>query len=91
MEQEVPVIIHDHDPVNPVKEPHSETFIPEQVKEISETLSEAFLRFKESESYDLLVKSADKAKEFIEKNPVQALLYTLGAGAFFGFLLRKKR
>ncbi len=91
MEQEVPVIIHDHAPVNPVKEPHSETFIPEQVKEISETLSEAFLRFKESESYDLFLKSADKAKEFIVKNPVQALLYTLGAGAFFGFLLRKKR
>ena len=91
MEQEVPVIIHDHDPVNPVKEPQSETFIPEQVKEISETLSEAFLRFKESESYELLLKSADKAKEFIEKKPVQALLYTLGAGAFFGFLLRKKR
>jgi hypothetical protein len=90
MEQEVPVIIHDHDPVNPVKEPHSESFIPEQLKEISETLSDAFSRFKESESYDLLLKSADKAKEYIAKNPVQALLYTLGAGAFFGFLFRRK-
>ena len=91
MEQEVPVIIHGHEHVDPVKEPHSETFIPEQVKEIGETLSEAFSRFKESESYDLLVKSADKAKEYIVKNPAQALLYTLGAGALFGFLLRKKR
>ncbi len=90
MEQEVPVIIHDHDPVNPVKEPHGESFIPEQLKEISETLSDAFSRFKESESYDLLLKSADKAKEYIAKNPVQALLYTLGAGAFFGFLFRRK-
>jgi ElaB/YqjD/DUF883 family membrane-anchored ribosome-binding protein len=90
MDQEVPVIIHGYDSVNPVKEPQSETFIPEQVKEISEALSEAFLRFKESESYDLLLKSADKTKEYIVKNPVQALLYTLGAGAFFGFLLRKK-
>ncbi len=90
MEQEVPVIIHDHDPVNPVKEPHSESFIPEQLKEMSETLSDAFSRFKESESYDLLLKSADKAKEYIAKNPVQALLYTLGAGAFFGFLFRRK-
>ena len=65
MEQEVPVIIHGHESVDPVKETQNETFIPEQVKEIGETLSEAFSRFKESESYDLLVKSADKVKEYI--------------------------
>ena len=91
MEQEVPVIIHGHESVDPVKETQNETFIPEQVKEIGETLAEAFSRFKESESYDLLVKSADKVKEYIVKNPAQAILYTLGAGAFFGLLLRKKR
>ena len=49
MEQEVPVIIHGHEPTDPVQEPQRETFIPEQVKEIGETLSEAFCRFKESE------------------------------------------
>jgi ElaB/YqjD/DUF883 family membrane-anchored ribosome-binding protein len=90
MEQEVPVIIHGHDTVDPVKEPQSETFFPEQVKEIGENLSEAFSRFKESESYDLLLKSAEKAKEYVVKNPAQAMLYTLGAGALFGLLMRKK-
>jgi len=91
MEQEVPVTIHGHEPTDAAQEPQQETFIPEQVKEIGETLAEAFSRFKESESYDLLVKSADKVKEYIVKNPAQAILYTLGAGAFFGLLLRKKR
>ena len=91
MEQEVPVIIHGHEPTDPVQEPQRETFIPEQVKEIGETLSEAFSHFKESESYELLVKSADKVKEYIVKNPAQVILYTIGAGAFFGLLMRKKR
>ncbi len=91
MEQEVPVIIHDHEPSGTAQGSQSETFIPEQIKEISETLSEAYSRFKESESYDFLVKNAEKAKEYIVKNPAQVVLYTLGAGAFFGLLMRKKR
>ncbi|MEI8185885.1 MAG: hypothetical protein WCG19_04220 [Chlorobiaceae bacterium] len=91
MEQEVPVIIHDHEHTDPAKAPQRETFIPEQVKEIGDTISEAFSKFKESESYDLLVKSAEKAKEYIVKNPAQSILYSLGAGALFGLLMRKKR
>ncbi|NMW21338.1 MAG: hypothetical protein HKK67_06850 [Chlorobiaceae bacterium] len=91
MEQEVPVIIHEHESMDPAQERQRETFIPEQVKEIGNNLSEAFMSFKESESYELLVKSAEKVKEYITKNPGQALLYSLAAGALFGLVLKRKR
>ena len=91
MEQEVPVIIHEHESMDPAQERQGETFIPEQVKEIGDTLSEAFMSFKESESYDLMVKSVEKVKEFIKNNPGQALLYSLGAGTLFGLLIKRKR
>jgi ElaB/YqjD/DUF883 family membrane-anchored ribosome-binding protein len=90
MEQEVPVVIHEHKSMDPAKKPSSESIFPEKVTEIGDTLSEAFASFKESEAYDLLLQSADKIKEYIKKNPAQALLYSLGAGALLGLLIRKK-
>ncbi|EAT59080.1 hypothetical protein [Chlorobium ferrooxidans] len=91
MEQEVPVIIQSGEPKEPAKTSQQETSIPDQVKEIGETLSEIFARLRESESYDKLLEGVETAKEYVRKYPAKALLYTLGAGAFFGLLIRKKR
>ncbi len=91
MEQEVPVIVHERETKNTVKEPNREKLIPDQLEELGNTLSEAYATFKESESYETLVKSGETVKEYIKNNPSKALLYSLGAGALFGLLLRKKR
>jgi ElaB/YqjD/DUF883 family membrane-anchored ribosome-binding protein len=90
MEQEVPVVIHEHKSMDPAEKPYSESLFPDKIKEIGDTLSEAYSSFKESEAYDLLAESATNVKEYIKKNPAQALLFALGAGALFGLLLRKK-
>ncbi len=91
MEQEVQVTIHSSQPTNSSKEEPQENRIPEQVKEISKTLSEAFSCFRESESYSQLLKSTEKAREYIRKNPGQAMMYSLGAGALFGLFMKRKR
>jgi ElaB/YqjD/DUF883 family membrane-anchored ribosome-binding protein len=91
MEQEVEVTIHRGEPKDPVQEPQHETKIPEQLKELSETISETFSSFRESESYEWLLKSADKAKEYIKKNPTPAILVSLGAGALLGLFMKKRR
>ncbi len=91
MEQEVQVTIHSSQPDNTVEAEPQKTCIPEQIKEISDTLKEAFSCFRESESYNLLVKSAENAREYIRKNPGQAMLYSLGAGALFGLFMKRKR
>ncbi|MEI7824270.1 MAG: hypothetical protein WCI01_03150 [Chlorobiaceae bacterium] len=92
MEQEVQVTIHrSGEPTDPVREPQHETSIPEPLKEISDLILETFSSFKESESYDWLVNSAEKAKTYIKKNPTQAILVSLGAGALFGLLIKKRR
>ncbi|MEI6758317.1 MAG: hypothetical protein FDX18_08195 [Chlorobium sp.] len=91
MEQEVPVIIHNSQSTDPVKEPQSETNIPELLREFSENLTDAFARFRESDSYDRLASSVEKAREYVRKNPAQTLLYSLGAGALFGLFMKRKR
>ncbi|MEI8032800.1 MAG: hypothetical protein WCH05_05610 [Chlorobiaceae bacterium] len=91
MAQEVPVTIHSPETADQPREPQHESNIPDQIKEIGAALSDAFARFKESESYDRLLQGADTAKEFIKKYPTQAMLYALGTGAFFGLLMRRKR
>ncbi|TLU87897.1 MAG: hypothetical protein FDX21_03535 [Chlorobium sp.] len=91
MEQEVPVTIHSRKPEELSEDPQAATRIPNQITEISDTLSDAFSCFRESESFNLLVQVTDKAKDFIRKNPAQALLLSLGAGTLFGLLMRRKR
>ncbi len=91
MPQDVPVTIHSQEPADQASAPQHETNIPDQVKEFGATLSEAFARFRESESYDRLLQGTEIAKEFIRKYPAQAMLYALGTGAFFGLLMRRKR
>jgi len=89
MEQEVPVTIHSSKPKELPEKPQYET--PKQQSEIREALDQAVLRFKQSELGTLLLKGAGKTTEYIKKNPGQAMLFSLGAGAFFGLLLKKKR
>jgi len=89
MEQEVPVTIHSSKPKGFAGEHQCET--PKQRLEIKETLVETFSHFKESEFGTLLLKGAEKTTEYIKKNPGQAMLFSAGAGALFGLVLRKRR
>jgi hypothetical protein len=91
MEQEVQVTIHRGEPTDPGQEPQHETSIPDPLQEINDLILETFSSFRESESYDWLVNSAEKAKIYIKKNPAQAILVSLGAGALFGLLFKKRR
>lgn len=91
MEQEVPITVKSSTPFDTEKTPQQETAFPDQVKAIGETLSEALARIRKSQYYDQLLKSTESAKEYIKKNPVPAILYSLGAGALIGLLMRKKR
>ena len=89
MEQEVPVIIHSSDESGP--ETQGASPIPEQVREIGSTLSDAVSAFMESEQYEKLKQKAAAVKTYIRENPVPAMLYTLGAGTVLGFLLKRRR
>lgn len=91
MEQEVQVTIHRGESTDPVKEPQKQdATIPEQLKELSETISETFSCFRESDSYEWLLKNADKAKTYIKKNPTRSILASLGAGALLGLFIKKR-
>ncbi|MEI6848215.1 MAG: DUF883 C-terminal domain-containing protein [Chlorobiaceae bacterium] len=90
MEQEVPITIHRGEQKDPEQIPQQDTTIPEKVKELGETLSEIFDRFRESESYEHITKSVEIAREYIRNNPAKAMCYSLGVGALLGFLMRKK-
>ena len=89
MEQEVPVTLHSSKPKEFTEEPRYET--PIQKSEIRETVEELLSGFKESELGILLLKGVHKTTEYIKKNPGQAMLFSVGAGALFGLLLKKKR
>ena len=91
MEQEVQVTIHSSQPDNTVEAEPQETRIPEHMKGIGDTLTEAFSCFRKSDSYNQLLKGAEKTKEYVRKNPGQAVLYSLGAGALFGLFMKRKR
>lgn len=88
MEQEVPVTIHNSGESK--QETPSANPIPEPVRELGSTVSDAVSSFMESEQYEQLKQTATKVKSYIRDNPVPAMLYTLGAGAVLGFLLKKK-
>jgi len=89
MDQEIPVTIHSGKPTEFAEEPLNET--PNQISDISETVCEFFSSFKKSELGTLLLKGAHETTEYIKKNPGQAMLFSVGAGALFGLLLKKKR
>jgi len=91
MEQEVPVIIHGADDAETPRKESADGRIPESIREISDSLSDAFSRFRESESYDRLLEGAAETKEYIRKNPGPSLLYALGAGVLLGLILGGRR
>jgi hypothetical protein len=107
MEQEVKVTIHRSEPAEPAEETQHEeqhevqhevqhesqheANIPEQLRELSETISDTFSCFRESDSYEWLLKKAEKAKDYIKQNPTPAILASLGAGALFGLFIKKRR
>ncbi len=91
MEQEVKVTIHRTEPTDPVEEPQVNTTIPDQLKELSETISETLSCFRESESYEWLQKSTEKVRMYIRNNPEQSILVSLGTGLLFGLFIKKRR
>jgi len=88
MEQEVPVVIHSSSESE--QDSHADSPIPEQVKELGSTVSDAVTSFMESEQYEQLKQTAARVKTYIRENPVPAMLYTLGAGALLGFILKRR-
>ena len=91
MEQEVKVTIHRTEPTDPVEKPQVNTTIPDQLKELNETISETLSFFRESESYEWLQKNAEKVRTYIRKNPEQSIIVSLGTGLLFGFFIKKRR
>jgi len=88
MEQEVPVVIHSSS--EPEQDTPAASPIPEQVKELGSTVSDAVTSFMESEQYEQLKQTAARVKTYIRENPVPAMLYTLGAGTLLGFILKRR-
>ncbi|KZK73584.1 MAG: hypothetical protein A3K90_08170 [Pelodictyon luteolum] len=91
MQQEVPVIIHAKGDTDAQRNPAGDGRIPESIREISDSLSDAFSRFRESESYDRILEGAEQTKDYIRQNPGPSLLYALGAGVLLGLILGKRR
>jgi ElaB/YqjD/DUF883 family membrane-anchored ribosome-binding protein len=91
MEQEVQVNIHSGEQHDQGNKPQAETSIPDLVKEIGESVSETFAHFKESDTWERILQGVETSREYVRKYPGKAIIYTLGAGALFGLLLKKKR
>ncbi|MEI8102843.1 MAG: hypothetical protein WCG61_04865 [Chlorobium sp.] len=93
MEQQVHVTMHGSKPSDPSgrAEAGSHAFVPKPDKNIGETLSDVLLFLRESEPGRLVMQGAEKSKEYIKKNPAQAMLISLGAGALMGLLIKRKR
>lgn len=92
MEQEVPVTIHtggQHK--EPVEKKAHEPHLPKSLSSLEETFTDALNSVRESEPYSLLINGAEQAKEYVRKNPFQAMLISVGAGAIFGLLMSRKR
>lgn len=96
MEQEVPVTFS-----NPAQGPEPDetatpqagtaTPIPEPVRELTDAVTDAYERFKDSESYDAVLEGVNRSREYIRNNPGPAMLWAAGAGLFLGLLLGKRR
>lgn len=91
MEQEVKVTIHRSEAENRAEEPPQETVIPQQLKELGEVLSDSLSSFRESGSYEWILESTEKTREYIKKNPARSMLVSLSAGLLFGLFIKKGR
>ncbi|NTV02233.1 MAG: hypothetical protein HGB04_05535 [Chlorobiaceae bacterium] len=89
MEHEIPVTIMGQEKPEPKHSTQPE--LPEQIREISDTVCAAFRDFKESAAYDKLLEGKETAREYIRQNPLASLGYAIGAGVLFGFILKRNR
>ncbi len=91
MEQEVKVTIHRSAAENRTEEPPQESGTAQQLKELGEVLSDVLSSFRESESYERILESTEKTRQYIKKNPARSMLVSLGAGLLFGLFINKRR
>jgi ElaB/YqjD/DUF883 family membrane-anchored ribosome-binding protein len=89
MEHQIPV--NEMPQEQPKTGPALHDEIPEPLREVGQKVSEAFKEFKESETWEKILETRDKAKDFITENPVNSFFYALGTGIFLGFLLKRKK
>jgi len=89
MEHQIPV--NDMSQDQPKTGPAVQEEIPEPFREAGQKVSEAFNEFKESETWEKILETRDKAREYIMDNPVNSFFYALGAGLFLGLLLKRKK
>ncbi|NTU93204.1 MAG: hypothetical protein HGB29_05660 [Chlorobiaceae bacterium] len=89
MEHQIPVVSVEQEP--PVNTPAEHQEIPEQIREISERVAQAFTEFKESETYGKILEGKETAREYIRTNPLASFGYALGAGLFMGLLMKRKK
>jgi len=89
MEHQIPV--NEMPQEQPKTGPALHDEIPEPLREVGQKVSEAFNEFKESETWEKILETRDKAKDFITENPVNSFFYALGTGIFLGFLLKRKK
>lgn len=89
MEQQIPV----NDITQDQPEKSSSTFdeLPEPLREISQMATEAFREFQQSDTYEKILETKDKARDYIKENPVNSFFYALGAGTILGFILKRKK
>ncbi|NEX12443.1 hypothetical protein CR161_09965 [Prosthecochloris sp. ZM] len=73
------------------QERSSNPHIPDQVAGVSEHVADLYNQFRESRNYSKLQDAKQQMKEYIKDNPVESVLYSLGAGVVLGFILHKKR
>ena len=91
MEQEVKVTIHGTEPAEKVEEAQQQAGIPEQLKEVGEIVSEAISCFRESDSYEWILESTEKTRQYIKNNPARSMLVSLGTGILFGLFIKRGR
>ena len=91
MEQEVKVTIHGAEQAEKPEEAQQQSNIPEQLKELGEMVSEALSCFRESDSWELILESTEKTRQYIKNNPARSMLVSLGTGVLFGLFMKRGR
>jgi ElaB/YqjD/DUF883 family membrane-anchored ribosome-binding protein len=89
MEHQIPV--NDMSQEQPKTDPAVHEEIPEPLREVGQKVLQAFNEFRESETWDKILETRDKAREYIMENPVNSFFYALGTGLFLGLLLKRKK
>jgi ElaB/YqjD/DUF883 family membrane-anchored ribosome-binding protein len=89
MEHQIPVTITEQEQTGP--KPTGQLEIPEQIREVSDRIAEAFDEFRKSETYEKIIDGKESARGYIRNNPLASFGYALGAGVLLGFILKRNR